>query len=316
MKYHVIAAMAALLFSGTLAAQAILNLSGDVVSRYETWQAIEVDHGQTAQSLTLDLSINATNGSGIAVSLIDLDELATNGSSTATVSGSDPGTGTINLTLNTAMHAGVVEYVITIHTLGSIQTNYVATFGASTLAAGSITLGQIGGPRWPGERYTSPLLDRGVQTAWDSKMGSGLYLIHEIDVDFGNAPHSVSFSFSIDGSVNATAQLWEVRKSKPDVCLVTLAHGGIGSTETNGFTTVRAGKVRMLVTLWQHVPGQTRVRTLFHSGLEVTDPHVFTGRACGGACHSGCSTGDKTNLAWLGLLGLLGVVGVASRLRA
>ena len=36
----------------------------------------------------------------------------------------------------------------------------------------------------------------------------------------------------------------------------------------------------------------------------------------GGGSDGGCSTGEESDLAWLGLLALLGVFGVATRLRA
>lgn len=65
--------------------------------------------------------MNTTSGSGVTVSLIDIEELAWNGSTNAVVEGSVTGSGAVNLSLMTGMYSGAVEFAFTARALGGVR---------------------------------------------------------------------------------------------------------------------------------------------------------------------------------------------------
>jgi hypothetical protein len=117
MRFLLIAGIAALACG--LSAQAY-NFSGTVADDQARFILLDVDFGGTAQSIDITVTAQATGGaSGLDVDLIDMDELALNGSAAAIESDFDAGTGTITLMMTTPMYSGVHQFVLDIETDGS-----------------------------------------------------------------------------------------------------------------------------------------------------------------------------------------------------
>jgi hypothetical protein len=68
------------LFATGAAAQATIPITGSVIGTGQRAHLVSVDFGGTAQSVQLDLAIQATSGtSGLNAAIFDLEELAANG---------------------------------------------------------------------------------------------------------------------------------------------------------------------------------------------------------------------------------------------
>ncbi|MCB9935660.1 MAG: hypothetical protein H6840_08190 [Planctomycetes bacterium] len=291
MKLHVIAVLAACLFAHTLSAQAVLNLDDVLFKDTELEQMFTVDFGSTAQGIQLDLSVSAKSGGyGIAVSLIDLDELAANGVIGTIVSGSDPGTGTVNISLTTAAYSGVVEFMLTARPFSNGYTEFTGTLSCTGLPTGAITAGAKGYGTWPGYGLSQAFMFRGVQLATDNAAAASPY-----EIDFGSVAQSVTFNAHLWGTGDATAEVFEVDDQGAQTLLTTLTVTGTGSDDSNPTTSSRSGIVTFYYKITTSTSSAFQLRCIFPSG---TSMHYWQSRGPAGGsgpCDTcGCAVGSSS----------------------
>lgn len=309
-----IIAVLAVCLCATLSAQATLNVSGTVSDGFERAILVDVDFGPTPQSLTLTLDIAATSGTaGLDVELIDLDELAANGSTNATVEGSDAGTANIMLSLPTGTYAGVRQFAILVYTDGNGTSPFAGTLDESSLSPGTITLaGQVTNDvsNVPARQT---LFDRSARHVVEHSAANTT--TSDVRVDFGAGTQAITFwASAITFGGDTTVEVYEVDTGGTEQLLGSTTAVGIGSTETNLTTSARTGVVTIrfkiitpgasfVAAYWAVFPGTVSVNGFAGGG----------GGGGGGGDDSGCSTGAG-NSPWWALLAALACAVLAVRL--
>lgn len=313
MKYHAIAALAACLCAGALSAQATLNFTGTVSDLTENLYKFDVDFGSTPQSISLTLQIGATGGtSGLDVNLVDLDELAANGTTNAVLNDSDAGTGTMTLSMTTPTYSGVHQFAVQLHTnTGSGSSPFSGDLSAAALSTGAIT--QSGFRTIPFNPGYYDLLGRGARRLLQTT--STTTVTNNVQIDFGTGTQAITFwaqGLSFD---DGTVTVHEVDDMGGETLLATFTLNSTNSWEDEGnFTTSpRTGIVTLRFRITATTSSVYFWQLILPAGVSSVAP---SGGGGGGGGDGGCSTGEETNLAWLGLLALVGAFGVAVRLRA
>lgn len=314
MNYHVIMTLAACLFAGALSAQATISIGGTVNDNEQDLYLYDVDFGTPGQSITLTLTIAATGGSsGLDATLVDMDELAQNGSATGTASDFNAGTGTITVNMTTPTYSGVHQFAVMLVTDSSNGPSpYSGDLSTTSLNTGDITL--AGFTTLPDTPGYEDLLGRGARYVIQNS-ATGTFT-RDLQVDFGTVAQAITFffqGFSLGG--DGTMEVHEVLGGGTENLLqtVTLNSTTGWGEEYNPTTSSRSGSVTLRIKIiatdtnfyfWQLVVPGT-VTSIAPSSSKK-----------GGGDDGGCSTGESQDLAWLGLLAVLGAVGVASRLRS
>lgn len=312
MKLHTLALLAfAALAAGALNAQATENLNGTVPDDADHVYLIEVDFGGAASSITLTLNISATSGtSGLDVALVDLDELAQNGSATGVQSDFDAGTGLITLTMVTPSYSGVRQFSVNIGTDSSNGSSpYTGTLATNDLPPGAIV--EAGLRVWPYVSGYSVIFDRAARNVIENT-APGTFT-RDVSLDFGAGTQAAtfyvqSFSFFSDGTV----QVFEIDTGGAEVLLGTLTlNSGTGwEEEANLTTSARTGPVTIRVRV-------NAADVLYFWTLVVPDFVTVNAppkKKGGGGDDGGCSSTDTPGLGLLALLGVIAAAGAGARL--
>ena len=314
MKYHVIAALVACAFAGALSAQATININDSVSDMNERLFKFDVDFGPTAQSVTVTLTIQATSGtSGLDVNLVDLDELAANGTTNAIANDFDSGTGSMTLNLTTPTYSGVHQFAVQLRTDSGVGTSpFNGDLGASALATGAIT--QTGSLTIPFGTGYFDLLDRGGRNVIQNT-AAGTFT-RDVQVDFGSVPQAITFWVQAIYFEDGTLEIYEVPAAGGETLLntLTLNTGNGWEDEINLTTSIRSGIVTLRFKI-QATMANFHIWQLILPGV-VASVSSGGGSGGGGGDGGGCSTGDHSDLAWLGLLAIIGAIGLATRLRS
>ena len=301
--------MLVVLCGSSLAAQASIPLSGTVSGTDQRAQIVSVDFGAAPQSLQLDVSIAATSGtSGLGCGLFDLEAVAATGTAGAVEFGDDTGTGTITYSLTTGTYSGVVEFMVVTATESGLGTSpYTGTLSCATLSTGDITAGST-------QTIANPM-NSTVNVLGRLRIGNRtLTGVHteEFDVDFGSSAQSITFFMQGRGDASGSIEIVELDSGGSPLTPFSVSGTGSWFNEGNPTSTSRSGIVRFRLTATPSAAGEFDWTLIFPMSVTVGGG----GGGGGGDDDEGCSTGEETNLAWLGLLALLGVLGVAARLRA
>ncbi|MCG3184378.1 MAG: hypothetical protein ICCCNLDF_02498 [Planctomycetes bacterium] len=312
--FSLAAVLSAVILCNSLSAQASINLSGTVPDDRSFMYLVEVDFGSTPQSVTLDVSIGATSGtSGIDISLIDLDELAANGTTNGVLSGSNAGTTPVVLNMTTPSYSGVHQFVVEVETdAANGPSPFTGTFACSTLTAGTIVL--AGSAVWPFQDGYTVFFNRAARFVTTTN-AAGTYT-RDVVCDFGTMAQAATFwvqglSFFADGTV----EVYEVLSGGTENLLGTLnMNSGTGYEEEGNFTTsARSGPVTIRLKIIT-----TLASTEFYAWTIVMPSFVSVsapgGGGGGGGDDGGCSTGGTPGLGLL-LIGMLAALGLGARLR-
>lgn len=301
------------LLAGVLSAQASANLNATVNDDEEDLYLFNVDFG-AMQTATIEVNIAATSGSsGISVNLVDLDELASNGTANAIATGANASATPVVVSLSPT-YAGVHQFAVQVIT-DSLNgpSPYTGTISASTLAAGGVTL--AGATTLPAAAGYYDLLGRGAREVIQNA-ASGTFS-RDTPVDFGSTPQAITFWVQGIAFVSdATVEVFEVTTGGTESLLGTLTLNATNNLEdeANLTTSMRSGTVilRVKVTasaaglhIWQMtLPDQTTSNPTPGGG-------GGTGSGGGGG-GGGCSTSGAPGR--LMLIGLLAALGVATRI--
>ncbi len=238
-----IAILLALAFAGAAAAQTV-NFSGTVQDDQARFYIFDVDFGAVAQSITLDVTAQASSGaSGLDISFIDLDELALNGSANGVESDWDVGTGALNVSMTTPMYDGIRQFVLDVQT---DSTNGPSPYtGSITVSAGTIT--QTGSTlqtvNFDGNARR--LFDRGVQLY--GQTGAAAQINREFRVDFGAVDQSITFYAISLAFGDSAISYYEVDANGDEQLLGTHSGTGLWQDEQNFTTSTRSGIVKFRV---------------------------------------------------------------------
>lgn len=310
-----IIAMLAVCLCATLSAQATLNVSGTVSDGFERAILVDVDFGLTPQALTLTLDIAATSGTaGLDVELIDLDELAANGSTNATVEGSDAGTAAIMLSLPTGTYAGVRQFAILVYTDGNGTSPFSGTLAESSLSPGAITQAGAVTNNVSAVPAQQTLFDRSSRHVVEHT--SARTTTSDVRVDFGSGTQSITFWVSaITFGGDTTVEAYEIDSGGTEQLLGSTTAVSLGSTETNVTTSSRTGVVTIRFKII--TPGASFVAAYWavFPGTVSVNGFAGGGGGGGGGGDSSCST-SGTNSPWWALLAVLACAALALRLRS
>jgi hypothetical protein len=291
-----------------------LNFTGSVSGNTEELYRFDVDFGGMAQSITLSLMIGATGGSsGLDVNLVDLDELAANGTTNAVLNDFDTGTGTMTLNMTTPSYAGVHQFAVQLHTdSGSGTSPFSGDLSSTALASGAIT--QSGHTSIPFATGYYDLLGRGGRQIYLNQ-GTGTYT-RDMQVDFGTGTQSITFwAQGLSGNVDGSVSIYEVSGTGSEslITTFTLDTGSSWSDDGNFTTSMRTGTVTLRVRTTISATGLYLWQLILPSTVSSVAPSG--GGGGGGGDDGGCSTNGEPGLNWLALLGALAGLGVATRLR-
>lgn len=131
-----LAAMVVAMAGTPLAAQATLNFAGSITDTQTRVHRIQLDHGFTAQSLTLNLQASTASAEGLDIEVIDLASQLVLSPNTASVFLSAAGSASDSLV--TPSRSGVQEFFLTIDTWGFGVSDYNISVSVNGVAAGAL----------------------------------------------------------------------------------------------------------------------------------------------------------------------------------
>lgn len=299
------------LFVPALAAQATLNISGDVPDDQEDFFLVSINFGSTPQSIALQLDISATSGTaGLEADLLDLEVVCTSGEAAGTVEDWDAGTGLITLNMTTGTYSGIVEFGITVVTDGTGSSPYSGTLTAPSLSAGDLVLTSTQTLDYGNLEFYARIFDRGARQLREHAAGAAT-TTREIRVDFGAVPQSVQFWVQGIGFGDGSIEVLEVGTGGATTLLDTLTGTGVWSDEGNLTSSTRSGVVTFRIRMITAAAGVSGYTILMPQSVTV----LKTKSGGGGGEDGGCSTSGSGS-AWLGLVALLGVLVTGLRVRA
>ena len=188
-----------------------------------------VDHGATAQSLDLTITLTAALTAGLKLTLFDIDEKSVMGSQDeATASQPTPNFPT-NLVLTSPSRSGVHPYLLIVQTLTAGTSDYSGTVGVT---AGSITYGGT----TTGNRVVSGLFTPfGLYAAFNADIVTQSNFTTRLEVDYGATPQAVTFAFQGIGSALTEIRIYD--ETGADIQLGTLVAAPSGNLDTSAFVT-------------------------------------------------------------------------------
>lgn len=315
---RILGVMFLLMLMPALSAQATLNIAGTVGDNEEEFIRVGVDFGTGPTSVTLSLTIQATGGSsGLDVEIIDVEELAANGSGSAIAGDSDTGTGMLTINLVTGSYSGVVDFIIGIETdSASGNSPYSGTLSAGALATGALTnLGTDSVPYSPFP-VAEQIFNRGARHAVEHTSADTTE--RNFTLDFGGMGQAVTFWVQGVSFGNATISVYEIDSGGVEQLLVSQVDPGLFGAENNPTTSVRSGIVTIRVRMTS--PGAAAVigyTLVFPSSVTITGASGGDGGGGGGGGggdDGGCSTHAGSS-GLLALLAGLSALAVSLRLR-
>ncbi|MBX3459966.1 MAG: hypothetical protein KF696_08365 [Planctomycetes bacterium] len=295
----------------SLPAQDQLAVSGTVADGFERAILVNVNFGGAPQSLTLTLNIAATSGSaGLDVELIDLDELAANGSTAATVEDSDPGTGNIMLTLPTGNYSGTRQFAILVYTNTNGTSPFSGTLSEATLAPGSMTLaGQVTN-NVSAVPARQTLFDRSARHVVEHP--GARTTTSDVRVNFGGGTQAVTFWVSaITFAGDTTVQVYEIDSTGAEQLLGSTVASGLGSSEINVSSSARTGNVTFRFKII--TPGASIVSAYWAVFPGTVSVSGFAGGGGGGGDKGSCTT-TGAGSGWLAVAGTLAALVLGLRL--
>ena len=171
-----------LISGGALAAQSSETLNGSVPSDRRLTYLYEIDFGGSSQSWTLNVSLQTSASSGLAINLIDVDALAASAQSNPTSIDSTvlAGTGTASVTLN-GNYSGTHCFAVEIETAqGTTASDYDGTITASVGTVSFVEQDQF------------VISASGLKLAvkkfafWSGSVPPGQTKAYSLELDFGN----------------------------------------------------------------------------------------------------------------------------------
>lgn len=285
-------------------AQDTENLNGSVPGDRRLTFLYEIDFGASAQSWTLNVSLNTNASTGLAVNLIDVDALASSASPTPTAIDSAVVTvpGTAAATLN-GSYAGLHCFAVEIETAqGTTASDYS---GSLTVNAGAITF---------------KLQDQFVKSATGLKLAVGKFafwsnavpqnttLAQSLELDFGPTSHTEFIRLEGIGTNIVKIEFIDTTGGSANV-LATFSNPTAGEFAAVPLT--HSGKATLRINV------QAEALTAGSASWAVTAPCSVTISLVGdpgeGGDNDKCSTGQGSG-SWLLLLGALAAITLAMRL--
>lgn len=274
-----------------------LNFSGSLSADQERAYLVQLDYGANSTSYTLSIAAATSTGS-VDVLLIDLNELAANGSSQA-IGSFDASS------VQLPVESGLFEFMVLVMEDGSSSATYDFTVEVPVAQSAFVQLGSktLNEP----QSFTN-LFDRAVE-ADVSFSGAGTRT-YEFNVDFGAVAHSAEVYLRGDGTGDGPIELFEVTSGGTNSLVASIAGMGGLDDEANGTTGVRTGVVKFRVVVTATGAQDFSFSVVFDDTVAVS----LIKKKGDDKEDDGCSTGTG-NTGWLALLGLLAALGAASRLR-
>ncbi len=290
--------------AATVSAQDTENLNGSVPGDRRLTYLYEIDFGASAQSWTLNVSLTTGAATGLAISLIDVDALASSASPTPTAVDTDVITapGAATATLN-GSYAGVHCFAVEIETAqGTTASDYS---GSLTVNNGDITF---------------VTQDQFVKTAaglklavgkfafWDGAVPQNSTLAQSLELDFGPASHTEFFRLEGIGTNIVKIEFIDTTGGSATV-LATFTNPSSGNVAAVPMT--HSGKATLRINV------QAEALTAGSASWAVTAPCSvnisLVGDPGSGGDNDKCSTGESSGGLLL-LLGALAGITLAMRL--
>lgn len=311
-----LAALVVALAGTPLAAQATLNFAGSISDMQTRMHKIQLDHGATAQSLTLNLGVTTASADGVDVELIDLASQLALAPNTASVHLGSAGSG--NDSLVTPSRSGVHEFFLTIDTWGFSSSTYNITVSVSGVAQAALV---DAGPQTVAHASGALSTVHGRAFVYYGDYWGGGTDKTRFKVNFGTTPQVVNAAFEFDPGFDITAIRVYEEGPAGDTLLYSvsgLIFGGLVQLTT----TPRSGEVIFRVEAdigpngsvidW-NVLFPTTVTAV---GAVGAPSAIATDGGGGGGGGGGCAAETGGGALLAALLCLLGIAGLARLRRA
>ncbi len=311
-----LAALVVALAGTPLAAQATLNFAGSISDMQTRVHKIQLDHGATAQSLTLNLGVTTASADGVDVELIDLASQLALAPITASVHLGSAGSG--NDSLVTPSRSGMHEFFLTIDTWGFSSSTYNITVSVSGVAQAALV---DAGPQTVAHASGALSTVHGRAFVYYGDYWGGGTDKTRFKVNFGTTPQVVNAAFEFDTGFDITAIRVYEESPSGDTLLYSVSgmffYGLVQLT-----TTPRSGEVIFRVEAdigpngsvidW-NVLFPTTVSAV---GVVGAPSAIATDGGGGGGGGGGCAAETGGGALLAALLCLLGIAGLARLRRA
>lgn len=248
MRYGLLV-LSMLLLGGTLDAQVVatLNITGTFDADERSYHLIAADFGAAPIAATFTLSVSGNSATaGLDDFIMDRDAVAILNSPTGQDSGSDPGTGMINLTVTTPAYTGIKHFVLGFSGDMNGAAGYAGVLESADLPPGALT-------QLLAEAHPEPASDLdiilGVAASANITAVSAAPLVQEFQVDFGAVAQDVTFLFRGEGDDTGQMTVYEILGDGSPQALHAPAggSGSWGSTFILLQSSLRSGLVRFRV---------------------------------------------------------------------
>ena len=286
-----------------VAAQTTVNLNGTVPSENTRYVRFDIDHGATAQAITVTATLTTTSAEGIEVEVVDLDTVATNTTyygdmNTVTTAG------TATVVYTSPSRAGIHSIVVDFEN-GQAGTAVTPFTGSVSVSAGSIVQTMTNDED---DNSTAPFsVNVGAMINGRHQFpGNGSYT-QDFQVDFGPTAQAVPMRFFAIGFGTFTdLKISDITDPTP-VPLGTYAGGTNIGANDSVTTPSRSGIVTIRV--------ESTANASALIGWVVALPTTaiyYTGGGGGGdgGDDEGCAAADNGTAPWMLLL--LAATGLAS----
>jgi hypothetical protein len=290
--------------AGGLVAQNSANLSGSVPNNRRITYLYQVDFSGSAQSWTLNVSLNTNAVTGLIVRLIDIDAFAASAlaNPTSINEGSVLGMGTASATLN-GSYADVHYFAVEIETAqGTTASDYTGSITSSVGTVGFLKQDQF------------VLTASGVKLEVDhfafrdDAVPQNTTIASSLELDFGSSSHTAFIRLEGIGTAIDKIEFIDTTGGTGTV-LATFSNPTAGQVTSVPMT--HSGKATLRVNV------QSSVASAGTASWAVTTPSSVSmslvGVPDGGSSDNNCSTDEGTG--WLVLLGLAAALLASLRLR-
>lgn len=303
-----------LLFAAALSAQSTDVLSSRSVSHFAGWVFYyNVDHGSTAQAVTIDADFDTQSASGLRVRILDVDNKSVNGFNDE-ANDLQNGPGMCNAQLVTQVRSGVHPVIIIVQTA---TTGTTVFDGQIACDVGSMA---AGGAMQSFRVQDGLFMPFGLYAAFNGVFSTTANYTTNIVVDFGAASQSITFNFEGIGSALNEIRIYDVTGG--DNLIETLVAAPTGNMSTSSLVTTasHSGEVEFRI----EVEGDGTAGDVFWavwipSTVEVVsasgDGVPSSGGGGGGGGGGGCVSDTNSGYILLTLSTLLMATALARRLR-
>lgn len=277
-------------------AQTTITFTGSLAVGQERFHRVGMNYGANTTAFGFTL-ISATITGNIGFTMVDVNELATNG----------PAMGFFgNPEVLTASHSGAQEFVFVFsEDSGTMAATYDVILQVA-LPAASIT--NLGTQVLAGSESFNLLFNIAAEGS-DTLTAAGT-VTREFSTDFGSTTHTASVWLRGSGDVTGDVELFDITSGTP-VSLGTVSWTGPAEDDANFVISARTGVIRMRVVVTGSAAGTFDWSAVFDRSVNVFIPG---GGGGDDDDDGGCSTGQGSS-NWLALLAGLGLLVVALRLR-